>query len=211
MATTSHRRWHHDARWRLVIAVMVGIATAVVVALVLDPAYSTLLGWTATGLVYCGITWASVGSMTAAQTAAHATREIPGGWSVHLLLVCASLASLAGIVILVMKPPSPRLAAVVTLVVIFASWFTVHTLHALRYARAYYSAGGGIDFHGSEPPTYIDFAYIAFTVGMSFAVSDPDITAAAIRRIALGHSLLAYLFGTGFVAALVNILASLAG
>ncbi|MDR2974038.1 MAG: DUF1345 domain-containing protein [Propionibacteriaceae bacterium] len=212
MTAPSHRRWHHDTRWRLVVAVVCGVGVATAVGFLFDSAYSPLLGWTTTALLYCLITWASVGRMTASQTVTHATREAPGAWSIHILLVCAALASLAGIVILISsRPPGSRLtAAAIALVVIMASWVTVHTLHALRYAREYYGHGGGIDFHGSTQPTYLDFAYLAFTIGMSFAVSDPDLTTAAMRRIALGHSLLAYLFGTVFVAALVNILASLA-
>jgi len=204
-------RWHHDSRWRLLVAVACGIAVAGVVAVVLDPAYSLLLGWSATGLAYCLITWISVGRMNASETAAHATREVPGAWSVHLLLICAALASLAGIAILILKPPNSRLgAAGVSLLVIVASWTTVQTLHVLRYAQEYYRSNGGVDFHNPEPPCYADFAYMAFTVGMSFAISDTDLTSTAMRRIALWHAMLAYLFGTVFLAALVNILASLA-
>jgi uncharacterized membrane protein len=61
----------------------------------------------------------------------------------------------------------------------------VHTVYLLRYARVYYGPrGGGIDFHG-EAPDYLDFAYLALTIGMTFQVSDTDVTARRIRRIAL--------------------------
>jgi len=157
-----------------------------------------------------GVTWASIGRMTPLQTAGHATREVPGGWTVHLLLTVAALASLAGIVVLILQPPDSRIAAAAgSLLVVVASWATVQTLHALRYAREFYRVGDGVDFHMAEAPSYADFAYMAFTVGMSFAISDTDLTTPAMRKIALGHALLAYLFGTVFLAALVNILASL--
>ncbi|MCL1840976.1 MAG: DUF1345 domain-containing protein [Propionibacteriaceae bacterium] len=202
--------WHNDARWRLVLAVCCGVATAVLVWFCSEPAYAPLLGWTIVGAVYCLVTWGSIGRMDPDETAAHATREVPGGFAVHLLLVCAALASLAGIAFLVMRPPTSRLAAAaVTLVVVVASWATIQTLHALQYAREYYRTGGGIDFHSPIPPQYSDFAYVSFTVGMSFAISDTDLSTASMRRIALWHAMLAYLFGTVFVAALINILASL--
>ncbi|MCL2736407.1 MAG: DUF1345 domain-containing protein [Propionibacteriaceae bacterium] len=205
-------RWHHDPRARLILAIVFGVAVAVLVAIILAPAYCVLLGWAAAALLYCLVTWMSVGRMGPAETAAHATIEVPGGWVVHVLLTCAALASLAGIVVLVMNPPDTRLAAAaVSLVVIVASWTTVQTIHALRYAREYYRAGGGVDFHMPDAPSYIDFAYMGFTVGMSFAISDTDLRSTAMRRIALWHALLAYLFGTVFLAALVNILASLSG
>ena len=205
-------RWHHDSRWRLVAAVACGIIVAVIVAIVLDPAYSPLLGWTTTGILYSSITWLSIGRMTASETAEHATREAPGGWAVHILLTVAAIASLAGIAILIIRPPNSQVAAAsVALLVIIASWMTVQTINALRYAREYYRTGTGVDFHTSDPPCYIDFAYMAFTVGMSFAISDTDLQSTSMRRIALWHALLAYLFGTIFVAGLVNILVGLGG
>ena len=209
---TPSSRWHHDSRWRLLIAIGCGIVVGIIVWFVFDPAYSPLVAWSATGLLYCLITWISVGRMDSSETAAHATREMPGGWTVHLLLVVAALASLAGITVLILQPPTTRVAAAaVSLLVIVTSWTTVQTLHALQYAREYYRTGCGIDFHNPEPPQYSDFAYVAFTVGMSFAISDTDLSSTRMRRIGLSHALLAYLFGTVFVAALVNILASLAG
>jgi uncharacterized membrane protein len=75
------------------------------------------------------------------------------------------------------------------------SWASVHTVFKLRYARPYYSGGGGIDFHVDERPDFGDFAYVALTIGMTFQVSDTDLTAKPIRMAALRHALLSYLFG----------------
>ncbi|MCL2316836.1 MAG: DUF1345 domain-containing protein [Actinomycetia bacterium] len=201
--------WHHEARWRLAIGVVAGAATAAGLALAGKPVYAILLGWAVAALVFCGATWVSVGGMDAEATAAHATHEVPGEVTVFLLLILAALASLAGIGYLLFRPEdSPLITAGVCLVVIVASWITVQTLHTLRYAREYYVAGGGIDFNSVEPPAYSDFAYVAFTIGMSFAISDTNLTTTRLRRIALRHALLAYLFGTVFLAGMVNILAS---
>jgi uncharacterized membrane protein len=93
---------------------------------------------------------------------------------------------------------------------ILTAWATVHTIYTLRYARLYYGGGGdGIDFNGGESPTYRDFAYVAFTIGMTFQVSDTDLTAAKVRRTALSHALLSYLFGVVIVGMTINIVASL--
>ena len=202
----------HDARWRVLAAVLAGLLVAALTAWLWQPAFSPLLGWTCTAAVYVLTTWAAVGRMDADATAAHATRETPGAWGIHLFLLLAALGSLGGIALLFLGPHGSRLTvAGLSVLVILASWATVQTIHALRYAREYYAHGGGIDFHGDEEPRYSDFAYVAFTVGMSFAISDTDLSTTAMRKIALGHALLAYLFGTVFVAALVNIVASLAG
>ena len=90
------------------------------------------------------------------------------------------------------------------------SWAVVHTVFTLRYARAYYAPEpGGIDFNNSGPPAYADFAYLAFTIGMTFQVSDTNITAKPVRQIALRHALLSYLFGAVILAVAINVFASL--
>jgi uncharacterized membrane protein len=86
----------------------------------------------------------------------------------------------------------------------------VHTVFTLRYANLYYSGkAGGIDFNQPDLPTYTDFAYLAFTIGMTFQVSDTSLRSGIIRRTALRHALLSYLFGTGILATTINLVASL--
>ncbi len=90
------------------------------------------------------------------------------------------------------------------------SWAAVHTVFTLRYASLYHLEGGGIDFtEGDRLPDYRDFAYVAFTIGMTFQVSDTDLTSFTIRRTALRHALLAYLFGIVIVAITINVVAGL--
>ncbi|SFQ96123.1 Protein of unknown function [Lentzea waywayandensis] len=80
----------------------------------------------------------------------------------------------------------------------------------LRYARLYYyGADGGIDFNQPEPPDYGDFAYVAFSIGMTFQVSDTSLSGREMRRTALKHALLSYLFGTGVLATTINLVASI--
>jgi len=89
------------------------------------------------------------------------------------------------------------------------SWLVVHTLFTLRYARLYHSTGGGVDFNQDDPPRYLDFAYLAFTIGMTFQVSDTNLTSPAIRAAALRHALLSYLFGAVILATSVNFIVNL--
>jgi uncharacterized membrane protein len=100
--------------------------------------------------------------------------------------------------------------AALGLVTVAVSWFTVHTIFALRYALLYYTEPeGGVDFHQDEPPCYRDFAYLAFTIGSTFQVSDTDLQTTQIRATVLRHSLLSYLFGAVILAVLINLIASL--
>ena len=91
------------------------------------------------------------------------------------------------------------------------SWCAVHTLFTLRYARLYYlSPAGGIDFNQKVEPRYLDFAYLAFTIGMTFQVSDTDLQTPAIRATALRHALISYLLGAVILATSINLIAGLA-
>ena len=90
------------------------------------------------------------------------------------------------------------------------SWGVVHTTYALKYARLYYRGpNGGVDFHDPVEPAYKDFAYLAFTVGMTFQVSDTEINAREIRATILKQALLSYLFGAVILAVTINLLAGL--
>jgi uncharacterized membrane protein len=96
------------------------------------------------------------------------------------------------------------------LVSVVLSWTLVHTVYALRYARTYYSEPvGGIEFNEAEPPTYTDFAYFAFTVGMSYAGPEIEPINTEIRRKALLHALLSYFFGTVLIAVSINLVTNL--
>lgn len=91
------------------------------------------------------------------------------------------------------------------------SWFVVHTLFAARYARIYYTGpDGGVNFNQPEPPRYSDFAYVAFTIGTTFQISDTNLTSNEMRRTVLRHSMVSYLFGAFIIAVTVNLLAGLA-
>jgi len=81
----------------------------------------------------------------------------------------------------------------------------------LKSARLYFldQREGGFDFKQDTSPTYSDFACLAFTLGMSFAVSDVEPTSTATRRKVLPHALLSYLFGTVLIAVAVNLVTNL--
>lgn len=170
-----------------------------------------LAAWAAAAVIYCGWTLAVLLPMDADRTAAHATREEPTRVGEHVVVATAGLASLVGVgVVLLDRAHAQTVGS--SLVAVVASWLTVHTSAMARYARLYYTPPvGGVDFHQSDPPRYSDFAYMAFTVGMSFAISDTDLASSRMRREALLHALQAYVFGTVIVALLVNLVASIGG
>jgi uncharacterized membrane protein len=85
----------------------------------------------------------------------------------------------------------------------------VHTIYTLRYADLYYTGSGGIDFNQTDDPDYSDFAYLAFTIGMTYQVSDTNLQTKVIRHTALRHAMLSFVFGTAIIAMTINIVAGL--
>ena len=112
-------------------------------------------------------------------------------------------------------PGGPGLAVGLCLGAVIGAWALTHTSYTLRYAHLYYREDdegvGGIEFSGNAAPDYFDFAYVAFTVGMCFQVSDVAITSRAIRRTALGHAILSFAYNTAILALSLNLLSGLLG
>jgi uncharacterized membrane protein len=202
---------------RLGIAITLGVIAAVSVGLSAGWPYAPAAGWIVTASIYLLWTWLLVGPMDAAQTRVHATLHDDDDSTprmIELIVVAASLASLAGVGYLLVAESSGGAdigAAVVGILSVGASWVAVHTVFMLRYARLYYP-DGGIDFHqdGIEP-TYADFAYLAFTVGMTYQVSDTDLKTQAIRRTVLFQALVSFLLGAVILAMTINLVAGLLG
>jgi uncharacterized membrane protein len=201
-------------RHRLFVVVPLGVIAGCVLAAFAPWELSVLVGWDVVALVLVSWIWLLLGRLDAPRTGDLATREDPGRAQTRALLVIASVASIAGVLLALYKASNssgaPRaLLTVVAVATVLLSWALVHTVVALRYAHLYYGdKPGGIDFkNANEPPTYADFAYVAFTVGMTFQISDTDIQLAVIRRAVLRHALLSYLFGTVIVASAINVIA----
>jgi uncharacterized membrane protein len=216
-STTEPSGWRAvTARTRLTLMIVVGAVVAVVVGLQAPWPYALLGGWDTAALIFTVWVWLMMASMNSADTAAHATQEEPGRAQTDVLVLLSAVASLAAVGYVLVQASSEKggaqdwLAGLGVLSVAL-SWFAVHTLFSLRYARLYYGGSpGGINFNQKAPPRYLDFAYVAFTLGMTFQVSDTDLETPAIRTTALRHALLAYLFGAVILAATINLIAGLA-
>lgn len=198
---------------RLLVALIAGTAVAVIIAGALGWRFA-LLGWVVAAALYVGWSWLIIAPMDAERTARHATREDATRLLADVVIVSASVGSLGGVGYVVAAGTHSGgeavAAAGVGILAVVASWFAVHTLFTAHYARLYYSDEvGGIDFHDPHPPRYLDFAYVAFTVGMTFQVSDTEINASRLRATVLRHALLSYLFGAVILAVTINMVAGL--
>ncbi|HEY2602971.1 MAG TPA: DUF1345 domain-containing protein [Thermoleophilaceae bacterium] len=160
--------------------------------------------------------WLTIADADATTTGEIARAEDSSRAAAEAILIGAGAASLVAVAFTLGQAghshaPGRGLLTALALASVALAWTSVHTVFALRYARLYYSPpDGGIDFHG-EAPDYRDFAYLALTIGMTFQVSDTDLVGKPVRRVALHHALLSYVFGTGIVAITVSSVAALLG
>jgi uncharacterized membrane protein len=211
----SERMRRSSAVVRVTCALPGGAVAGTLVSLFMPPSASILLGWDVAVLIYLAWTWSAVQGLDPGVTAQLAKREDPSTAVADLVVIGAGTAMLAAVGFALLKAGQATggtKAYLVTLglLSVVLSWTVVHTVFALRYARAYYSEPvGGIDFNEDEPPNYIDFAYYAFTVGMTFQVADTNITTRAVRRATLHHALLSYLFGSVLLGLVINVVATL--
>ncbi|MET1085915.1 MAG: DUF1345 domain-containing protein [Arthrobacter sp.] len=204
----------HSTRVRLVVMAAGGAAVAVAVGLLGSWAYAPALGWAAASLIYLVWVWSVIGRLDAAGTAAHALREDPGRIASDLLVLVATVSSFGGVALILFDAGSVEggtKAALIGLALasVVLSWLLVHTLFTLRYATLYFQADDGVDFNKRRPPRYADFAYLAFTIGMTFQVSDTSLTTDQMRYTALRQALLSYVLGTIVLATTINLVAGL--
>jgi uncharacterized membrane protein len=174
-----------------------------------------LIGWSVTAAGLMAWIWLALWPLNAQETKSHASREDPSIRLSELIVLTSGVALLAAVGLVLIRAGSAvggTKAYLIALGVLSValSWGLVQTVFTLRYARSYYAAPkGGIDFNEEDPPTYLDFAYLSLTIGMTFQVSDTNLTTKPIRRIALGQAMLSYLFGAVIVALVINVVASL--
>lgn len=212
-------------RLRWGIALLIGLAAGIAATPTLGIVAGMLAGWGALSLAILVLTLREIWPMDAAETRDHATMEDPGRRTARLIAVVGSVMSLAAVVVVITQAQHAQggLAFIyggIALVSVAASWALINSNYLLHYAREYYEVGAaaagelakpqrGIDFNQTEDPCYTDFIYFSVGLGMTYQVADTVVTRNAIRRIVIAQTLLAYLFGAGILAAVINLFAGL--
>jgi uncharacterized membrane protein len=175
-------------------------------------------GWDAAALTVLLAIWSIIIRADSSLAPQLAAREDETQGSARALLVGASVASLlgAGYVLDLAGRQSGALRVLligVAVLTVVLSWTVINTVYTLRYADQHFrSTPGGIEFAtegGQQHPSYRDFAYVAFTIGMCYQVSDTTMRDAQLRRTVLTHAILAYVFGVVIVAGSVNLISGL--
>ncbi len=208
-------------RPRLFIGLLAGIAAALAMPQTVGGITRSVVAWDTGVLVYLVLSAWLFGGERISRMAEDAARQQEGEWTIFALTIAAVVISFVAIfgefaMLHDAKAEEKTLRITLVAVTLFVSWLMTHTTFAFRYAHEYYSrdrgaqtVDGGLDFPGEKRPDYLDFMYFSLVLGMTFQVSDVQITARKFRRMAAVHGLLSFLFNTIIVALTVNIAAGL--
>ena len=210
-----HSRLHlARALTRLLVGAILGLVAFAITMAAAPWQAAVLAAWDTAAAVVVGWVLLIVMGKGPAATAEWAMREDDSRAAAEAAVLCAGAASLVAVAFGLAKANHVHGAAEfgLTLVAVLAvvlAWTTVHTIYTLRYARIFYTDHGGIDINEEREPDYHDFLYVAFTIGMTYQVSDTNITSRRVRRTALRHALLSYVYGTAIIAVTINVIAGL--
>jgi uncharacterized membrane protein len=200
---------------RLLISVLIGAVVIVVLPIGLPIVTRMLIGWDAAVALYLVAAFTMMARATASDIEVHADAQDEGAVTLLFLTLAAAIASLGAIFIELatadQKAPSYGLHVALAIGTVALSWTFIQTILALHYAYEFYGdrlCAKGLNFPGEDEPDYWDFMYFSFVIGMTFQVSDVAVTHRLIRRIVVGHGVLAFVYTTAIVALTVNLAAS---
>jgi len=185
----------------------------------IDGLSHVMLGWNTFSLSMIIMSWVSFFITDSKQIREQARVQDPSRSIIFIIIIVSTLASFFAVLLLILSKgendntSSLRIAVAVT--GMFLSWFLIHTIFTLRYAHIFYgdhetrpnTHAGGLEFPGDSKPEYLDFAYYSFVLGMTFQVSDVQITSKRLRSLAMLHGLLSFVFNTIMIALTINLIA----
>lgn len=195
---------------RFLTALICGIIAAVIGGYFLGLTGTVLVGWDVGALVLLLQILVDFHGHGPHETKRIASRDDMNNSLTDILVISASLVSIGAVAILLTSSHVSLIQICFGLISIIISWATVHGVFALRYAAQYFSGSeGGVDFNSKDLPTFGDFMYLSYTIGMTYQVSDTNFTSPRFRSMALRHALLSFVFGTAIIATTINVVASL--
>lgn len=207
---------------RMMLSIIIAAVVWMIIRGINEPTLFVIIStWCAFALSYLVSTWIVIFSRGIPQIKQVAKREDGSRSFVLLFTIVASFAAICTVLLLVINSDKGAKDQLITVPVSFFSilfsWALVHTILAFHYAHIYYDDDktgnkanyGGLQFPNDDTPDYRDFAYFSFVVGMTFQVSDVQVTDKKMRRLVLAHGLISFVLNTFVVALTVNFIAGL--
>jgi|SRR5579863_227927 len=216
-----HRIPAHGRLW-------IGLSAALIVFFLshrTPPAIQFILVWSSFSFTILAMLWAIILTTSSGEVRVIAGKQDSSRTIIFIFVLFASIVSLFAVIFLMRTLPNPNQAGYpyhvgFAILSVILSWIMIHTIFAIRYTHIYYHLAyeermsqiehkGGLIFPSNDQPDYFDFAYFSFVIGMTWQVSDVQITSKRIRRIVLAHALLSFVYNTVILALTINIISNL--
>jgi uncharacterized membrane protein len=212
-----------DANYRLMIALSVSVLVFFFFRGTLTAPEMALACWIGCALTVIILNWIIIFTSHPMEVKKVAKLQDSSRAFLFAFIITASIVSLVAIVFLLKASKGVSETVrnghiLLAITAVFISWWLVHTMFTLRYAHMFYDTdtddggkktGGGLDFPDTKEPDFLDFVYFGFVVGMTFQVSDVQITDRKIRRLCLLHGLISFAFNTAIVALSINVISGM--
>jgi uncharacterized membrane protein len=207
-----------DAQHRVVLSLLMALIVFVA-APSIRLAVRALVAWDAFAFTSIALCWLRIAFADARTSVREARLQDSSHTALFLFVIVAAVASLFAVGLLLgsakgLSHSRQAEHALLAGLTVATSWCLTHTVFALRYAHLFYQAdddtpdealGEGLDFPQEKHPDFLDFAYFSFVIGMTCQVSDVQITGRRVRRVALLHGFLAFVFNTVILALSINL------
>ena len=101
----------------------------------------------------------------------------------------------------------PAIALTVTTIAV--TWLLLTLVYTVHYAREDVNRGGLVFPEESQPPSFIDYFYLAVQTATGYSSSDVTATTSTMRRSVAIHTIISFVFNAVVIAVLVSILISI--
>lgn len=205
---------------KLLICLGIAVITFFIIQIEhLDLLTHVMIGWDTFSLCMIIMSWITFSITTSQQIREQSSVQDSSRTLIFIIILVSTCASFLAVLLLMITKQESQNAETLHLIIAISgmilSWFLIHTIFTLRYAHIFYGDdlknpkvhAAGLEFPDDKKPDYFDFAYFAFVLGMTFQVSDVEITSKRLRRLAMWHGLLSFGFNTIMIALTINLIA----
>ncbi len=205
---------------KLLICLTIAVAVYFIIQIRhIDILTHVMIGWDTFSLCMIAMTWITFSITTSQQIREQAKVQDSSRTLIFFIILISTLASFLAVLLLLVTKQKFKSAEsfhlIIAVVGMILSWFLIHTIFTLRYAHIFYgdneekpeTHAAGLEFPGDKKPDYMDFAYFSFVLGMTFQVSDVQITSKHFRKIAMWHGMLSFGYNTIMIALTINLIA----
>ena len=213
------------ARPRLLVCALLGVVIGLVLPAHMRAATRALIAWNVTVLLYLVAAAHLVAQSDHESVRRHARFQDEGRLVILLLAIGTACASIGAIVLELgpvknMEGWSKALHLGLTVLTVVDSWMFMHLTFAFHYAHEYYDEcdlhperksdiRGGLCFPGDDAPSYVDFLYYSFVIGLASQTADVATTSRPMRMLTALHGTLAFFYNLAIIGLTVNIASGL--